>query len=278
MDPWDNGERPFKTPLFHMPWNCLQFNVDDAGIATVTINRPDKLNALNSQTVSELAEAFAQVEADDAIRALILTGAGEKAFVAGADISGFGWATKEAASEGSSSGSLIFRRLETSRKPSVAAVNGFALGGGLELALCCTVRIASENARMGLPEVKLGIIPGYGGTQRLPRIVGRGRALEMILTGDPIDAAEALRIGLVNKVVPLADLLSTAKTLLGRMLNNGPAAVAAAMRAVDRGLDGSLEEGLAIESSLFGEVTTTADCKEGVAAFLEKRKPVFTGK
>ena len=261
-----------------MLWNCLQFNVDDSGIATVTINRPDKLNALNSQTVNELAEAFAQVEGDAAIRALILTGAGEKAFVAGADISGFGWSTKEAASEGSSSGSLIFRRLETSRKPSVAAVNGFALGGGLELALCCTVRIASDNARMGLPEVKLGIIPGYGGTQRLPRIVGRGRALEMILTGDPIDAAEALRIGLVNKVVPLADLIPTAKTLLGRMLNNGPVAVAAAMRVVDQGLDGSLEAGLAIESSLFGEVSTTADCKEGVAAFLEKRKQVFTGK
>ncbi|MBM3784313.1 MAG: enoyl-CoA hydratase [Acidobacteria bacterium] len=261
-----------------MPWNCLTFQVDEAGIALLTINRPEKLNALNAQTINELEQAFLEAENDPAVKALIITGAGERAFVAGADISGIATGSSKSASDGSARGSQIFRRLEKSAKPSLAAINGFALGGGLELALCCTLRLASDNARLGLPELKLGIIPGYGGTQRLARIVGRGRALEMILTGEPVDAAEAYRIGLVNKVVPQAELLGAAKGLLGKILANGPLAVATAMRAVDSGLDGSLEEGLQLESALFGVVAVTEDCKEGTAAFLEKRKPVFTGK
>lgn len=263
--------------LSHMPWNCLQFEIDADGIATLTVNRPEKLNALNAQTISELGEAVAEIATNGSIRGVVLTGAGEKAFVAGADIGGIQFASPLAARHSSQIGQAVFRRLERLEKPVIAAINGFALGGGLELALSCTLRIASETARLGLPEVKLGIMPGYGGTQRLPRLVGRGRALEMILLGEPIDAAEAHRIGLVNRVTAPGNLLLVAKQILLRILANGPAAIGLALRAVDAGYNANLDEALELESAAFGVAAGTEDCREGVAAFLEKRKPVFTG-
>lgn len=261
-----------------MPWTQIQFEAGEYGIAQVTINRPAKLNALNTDTMSELDEVFAQVEREPDLRALIITGAGEKAFVAGADIQEFTPLTPLAMQKLSLRGQRIFRRLETMNKPSVAAINGFALGGGLELAMCCTVRVASPNAKLGQPEVKLGIIPGYGGTQRLPRLVGRGRALEMLLTGDPIDAAEAHRIGLVNHVAPQDELLGFSRDLLKKMLGNGPVALSLAMQSVDAGSDSDLDEGLRFEAAAFGVAASTEDSKEGTSAFLEKRKPSFTGK
>ena len=260
-----------------MPWTQILFEAGESGIAQLTINRPEKLNALNTDTMSELEEAFAQVEREPDLRALIVTGAGEKAFVAGADIQEFGTLSPLAMQKLALRGQRIFRMLEMMSKPSVAAINGFALGGGLELAMSCTVRVASPNARLGQPEVKLGIIPGYGGTQRLPRLVGRGRALEMLLTGDPIDAAEAQRIGLVNHVTPQNELLTFSRQLLKKMLANGPAALALAMQSVDVGLNSGLEDGLRFEASSFGVAASTQDSREGTAAFLAKRKPAFTG-
>jgi len=248
------------------------------GIAQITINRPEKLNALNARIMAELDEAFAQAEADPALRALIVTGAGEKAFVAGADIRELAEMTPLEAQEMSLRGQRIFRRLETMRKPSLAAINGYALGGGLELALSCTLRVAAENARLGLPEVRLGILPGYGGTQRLPRLVGRGRALEMLLTGEPIDAAEALRIGLVNHVVPQAELLGFSQALLRKVLENAPVAAGLILDAVGLGLSSGLEEGLRFEAAAFALAAATEDRREGARAFLEKRKPAFQGK
>jgi enoyl-CoA hydratase len=209
---------------------------------------------------------------------LILTGAGEKAFVAGADIKELAAHSPVEMRAAARLGQSTFRLLETSSKPSVAAINGFALGGGLELAMACTVRFASENARMGQPEVKLGLIPGYGGSQRLPRLVGRGRALELLLAGEPIAAAEAYRIGLVNAVVPQAELLNYSRTWLGKVLANAPVAVALAMETVDVGLDAGLEAGLKLEAASFGLCAATEDCREGTRAFLEKRKPAFAGK
>jgi enoyl-CoA hydratase len=261
-----------------MPYSHILFDVDDAGIALITINRPQKLNALSGELVGELGDAFERVGADSAIRAAILTGAGEKAFVAGADISELAATSPVEARRLALRGQGILRRLETCGKPSVAAVNGFALGGGLELAMACTVRFASENARLGQPEVKLGIIPGYGGTQRLPRLVGRGRALELLLAGDPIDAAEAYRIGLVNAVVAQAELLAFSRAWLVKVLANGPVALSLVMEAVDAGLSGGIEEGLRFEASAFGVSAATSDRIEGARAFLEKRKPAFQGK
>jgi len=261
-----------------MPYSHILFDVDDAGIALVTVNRPQKLNALSGEVIRELGEAFERVAGDSAIRAAILTGAGEKAFVAGADIHELAAMSAVEARCLSLRGQAILRRLETCGKPSVAAVNGFALGGGLELAMACTVRFASENAKLGQPEVKLGIVPGYGGTQRLPRLIGRGRALELLLAGDPIDAAEAHRIGLVNAVVPQAELLAFSRAWLGKVLANGPVALSLAMEAVDTGLNGGIEEGLRFEASAFGVSAATADRMEGTRAFLEKRKPEFQGK
>jgi enoyl-CoA hydratase len=217
------------------------------------------------------------VEADSAVRGLIVTGSGEKAFVAGADINDLAQASPTGAIELSLRGQRIFRRLETMGKPSIAAINGFALGGGLELAMACTLRIASENAKLGQPEVKLGILAGYGGTQRLPRLVGQGRALEMLLTGDMIDAAEAERIGLVNRVVPLEQLLGVCRELLGKILANGPIAVRLTMQAVDTGLNVGLEEGLRFEATAFGVAASTEDRGEGTRAFLEKRPASFKG-
>ncbi len=259
-----------------MSYQTLLFDVTD-GIAHVTINRPDKLNALNDQVMAELGQAADRIAAEASIRGVILTGAGPKAFVAGADIADL---AKQGPFDGKARalrGQAVLRRLETCGKPVVAAINGFALGGGCELALACHIRIASENAKFGQPEVKLGIAPGYGGTQRLPRLVGKGRALQLILTGEMIDAAEAYRIGLVNKVVPAADLAAESEKLLRGILATSPLAVRLALEAVERGLDMSLDEGLLLEANHFGLLAATADMKEGLTAFLEKRAAKFTG-
>jgi len=250
----------------------------EAGVATVTINRADRLNALSTAVIAELHDAFERVAAEPELRAAIVTGAGEKAFVAGADITELEKLSAVEAREFALRGQRVFRLLETCGKPSVAAVNGYALGGGLELAMACTVRFASENARLGQPEVKLGIVPGYGGTQRLPRLVGRGIALELLLSGEPVTAAEAHRIGLVNAVLPQPELLAYTRTWLAKVLVNGPVAVALTMEAVDAGLDASVEEGLHLEAAAFGLSAGTEDWREGTRAFLEKRRPVFTGK
>ena len=259
-------------------YSHLLFECGERGIARITINRPEKLNALSTALIGELGDAFRRLAEDPAIRAAILTGAGEKAFVAGADISELAELPAFEMSRHAERGQRVFRLLETCRKPTVAAINGFALGGGLELAMACTVRFASENAKLGQPEVKLGLVPGYGGTQRLPRLVGRGRALELLLAGDPISAAEALRIGLVNAVVPQAELLKHSETWLEKVLANGPLAVGLAMEAVDAGLDQGLESGLRFEAAAFGMAAATEDRREGTRAFLEKRKPGFAGK
>jgi enoyl-CoA hydratase len=245
-------------------------------IATLTVNRPDKLNALNSATIAELGTAIDELRARSDVAGVILTGAG-RAFVAGADIGELAAQTPEAARARSLRGQGIFRRYETCPKPVIAAVNGFALGGGCELALACHVRVASDVAKFGQPEVKLGLIPGYGGTQRLPRLVGRGRALQLLLTGEIIDAAEALRIGLVNRVVAAAELVSVTRAMMLQMLANGPLALAGCISVADRGLDMTLEEGLALEAEHFGILAGSTDMSEGTRAFLEKRPPQFTG-
>src|SRR5262252_1466131 len=246
-----------------MPYSHILFDVDDAGIALITVNRPQKLNALSGEVIGELGDAFERVAGDSAIRAAILTGAGEKAFVAGADINELAAMSAVEARCLALRGQAILRRLEICGKPSVAAVNGFALGGGLELAMACTVRFASDNAKFGQPEVKLGIIPGYGGTQRLPRLVGTGRALELILSARPVKADEAERIGLVNRVVPKAQLLDEAEKLALAILKNGPLAIAAAIEAVGRGLGMTMDDGQRFESGLFGMLGASQDAHEG---------------
>ena len=261
-----------------MSFQFLSFESDTDGLALVTIRRPEKLNALNRAVISELGEAFRMASEDDSVKALILTGAGEKAFVAGADIGELAKVDAIEAERLSRRGQEIFRTLETLRKPSVAAINGYALGGGLELAMCCTIRIASHNAKLGQPEVKLGIVPGYGATQRLPRLIGRGRALELLLSGEPIDAAEAYRIGLVNALSPQEELIPAAKQWARKVVANGPQAVALTMESVDAGFDGGLQAGLRFESMAFGLTAASEDRREGTAAFLEKRKAVFTGR
>ena len=255
----------------------ILYSVAD-GIATITVNRAPMLNALSAQTVRELDRVLAAAEADEQVRVLIVTGAGEKAFVSGADISELANLDPASGARTAELGQRVFRRLETMGKPSIAAINGFALGGGCELAMACTIRIASENAKIGLPEVTLGVIPGYGGTQRLPRIVGRGTAMDLILTGRAVDANEALRLGLVSQVVPLADLADAARKIALRILRNGPLAVRAAMRSVDHGLDVGLDQGCRMEASLFGLLCATDDMREGLKAFLEKRKAEFKGR
>jgi enoyl-CoA hydratase len=248
------------------------------GVAVVTVNRPDKLNALNDRTMEELDVAFIALAADPEVRGVILTGAGEKAFVAGADIGELSTQSAVEGKERSIRGQKILERIEKLGKPVIAAVNGFALGGGCELAMACHVRIASENARLGTPEVKLGIMCGYAGTQRLPRLVGKGRALEILLTGEMVDAAEALRIGLVNKVVPKERLLVEAEALLRKMLANGPVSLRFTIEAVHAGLEMPLREAEYLEATLFGLLCTTEDMKEGTKAFLEKRPAKFQGK
>src|SRR5256712_730712 len=272
----------FRTPhsratIPPMSYQTLLFELRD-GIALITINRPDKLNALNDQVVDELADAAERVASEPAIRGAILTGAGQKAFVAGADIADL---AKQGPFDGKARalrGQAMLRRFETCGKPVVAAINGYALGGGCELALACHLRLASETAKFGQPEVKLGIAPGYGGTQRLPRLVGKGNALQLILTAELIDAHEAHRIGLVNKVVPPGELLATTEQLLRSILSMGPLAVRLALEAVDQGLEMTLEEGLLLEANHFGLLAATQDMKEGLTAFLEKRAPRFAGR
>ena len=264
--------------LAMMSYGHILFEVDEHGIASIAVNRPEKLNALSAAVVRELGDAFERVASDRAIRAAIVTGAGPKAFVAGADINELAVLSPIEALAYARRGQEAFRRLETMGKPSVAAVNGFALGGGLELAMACTVRFASENARLGQPEVKLGIIPGYGGTQRLPRLVGRGRALEVLLSGEPLTAAEALRIGLVNAIVPQNELLDYSRAWLQKVIANAPLALGLVLEAVDVGLDSGLDAGLRFEASAFAAGAATEDSREGTRAFLEKRKPAFAGK
>ena len=259
-----------------MPFKFLTLEVADR-VATLTVNRPDKLNALNDATIAELGHAIDQIRVDDSVRGAILTGAG-RAFVAGADISELSNQTPVLAMARARAGQDVFRRFETCPKPVIAAVNGFALGGGCELAMACHIRIASEAAKFGQPESKLGLLPGYGGSQRLPRLVGKGRATQLLLTGEMIDAAEAYRTGLVNKVVPADRLMAEARDMMKTILANGPLAVALCIEAIDRGLEMSLEEGLILEASHFGLLAATEDMREGTRAFVEKRAPVFKGK
>jgi enoyl-CoA hydratase len=259
-----------------MSYQLLVIAVADR-IATLTVNRPDKLNALNDAVVEELGRAIDELRARDDVGGIVLTGAG-RAFVAGADIAELSAKGPLEARALAAKGQAVFRRFETSPKPTIAAVNGFALGGGCELAMACHVRVAAEGAKFGQPEVKLGICAGYGGTQRLGRLVGKGRALELLLTADMIDAQEAYRIGLVNKVVPNGDAVRAAEEMLRRMLANGPLALASTIEAVDRGLDIGLEAGLALEASHFGVLAGTADMAEGTRAFVEKRAPRFAGR
>jgi len=248
------------------------------GVAVLTVNRPDKLNALNDRTMDELDAAFASFASDPAVRGVVLTGAGDKAFVAGADIGELAAQSPVEGKERSIRGQRVLDRIEGLGKPVVAAVNGFALGGGCELALACHVRLAAEGARLGTPEVKLGIMCGYAGTQRLPRLVGKGRALEILLTGEMVDAAEAYRIGLVNRVVPRERLLPEAEALLRKMLANGPVSLRFTLEAVGAGLQMPFAEAQYLEATLFGLVCTTEDMKEGTRAFLEKRPAKFQGK
>jgi enoyl-CoA hydratase len=247
-------------------------------IAIVTINRPDKLNALNSATLDELNAVFMQLEKDDHVNVILLTGSGEKAFVAGADISVLNKCNEDTGEEFAKKGQEIFEKIENCKKPVIAAVNGFALGGGCELALSCHIRIASENAKFGQPEVNLGIIPGYGGTQRLARLINTGRAAEYILTGDMITAEEALRIGLINKITNQAQLLEEAVNLADKISSKGQIAVRAALRSVVSINNITQKEGLELEAQLFGSCCGTKDFEEGTSAFLEKRKPVFINK
>ncbi|MFP4081694.1 MAG: enoyl-CoA hydratase/isomerase family protein [Candidatus Aminicenantes bacterium] len=244
----------------------------------IIINRPDKLNALNAETVKELTEAFLSFQHDQQVKAVILTGSGEKAFAAGADIKELSGLDSSSGKDYVLAGQKLTRLMENFKKPVMAAVNGFALGGGTEMALACHVRIASDNAKMGQPEVKLGLIPGFGGTQRLARLVGKGKAMEIILSGRMIDAEEALESGLVNRVVPSSELLSTCEDMAREMTANAPLALQYAIQAINEGLDISLEEGLRLEADLFGKSCATQDSKEGTQAFLEKRKANFQGK
>ncbi len=256
--------------------NILLASVD--GVATITVNRPKVLNALNHQTLAELAAAFDAVRDDVSVRALVITGAGEKAFVAGADINELARMQAMEAKAKAFFGQQVFGRLERLGKPSVAMINGFALGGGLELALACTLRTAATTAKVGLPEVSLGIIPGYGGTQRLARIAGPGVAREWVLTGDLFTAEEAYRVGVVNRVFEPAALAAGTAELVAKLLTRSPLAIGLALETIARGLNMSQQEGEVIESDMFGLASTTADMREGMSAFLEKRKPVFPGK
>ncbi len=247
------------------------------GVARLTVNRPEKLNALDRQTMRDIDAAVGASGQDPSIGVLVVTGMGDKAFVAGADIAELSSQTPVEGAAYARLGQAVLGRLERLGKPSIAAINGYALGGGLELAMACTLRVASESARLGQPEVALGIIPGYGGTQRLARLVGPGRALELVLTGEPIDAREAHRIGLVNRVVPQTELAGAVETLARTLLSRGPAALRFALQAVHEGLQMTLEEGLSMEAALFGLCCATEDMREGTRAFVEKRKPAFKG-
>ena len=251
---------------------------EKGAIAYVTLNRPKVLNALNQKTWEDLRAAFEDVRSDDAIRGVILTGAGDKAFIAGADISELAQVTAVEAEKSSSYGQEVLSIVENLGKPVIAAVNGFALGGGCETAMACTIRVAVETAKFGQPEVRLGVIPGGGGTQRLPRLVGKGRALQIILSGEMVTAQEAYRMGLVNEVVPLTELIPRSEAILDQIFKNAPIAVKYSIEAVNKGLDTSVAEGLSLEASLFGICAGTEDKKEGTEAFLQKRPAKFQGK
>jgi enoyl-CoA hydratase len=248
------------------------------GVFVITIDRPKVLNALNAQTVAEIGQAFDAAREDASVRCVIVTGGGEKAFVAGADINELAQMTPITGKAVAEKGQRVFRAIEKFPKPVIAAINGFALGGGCELALACHIRIASEKAQLGLPEVTLGIIPGYGGTQRMARLLGKGKALELILTGDRIGAAEAERIGLVNKVVPADQLMTAAEEMARTIAKRGPLAVSAAIEAVMSGSEMPFDEGQVLEATLFGLLASTEDMKEGMGAFLEKRAANFQNK
>jgi enoyl-CoA hydratase len=260
-----------------MKYDSLQI-LQSNRIATVIVNRPEKLNALNAKCKDELKDLFTSLRTNHDVDVVILTGAGEKAFAAGTDISELASLDARSGKEFAEGGQAIFDLIQHLGKPVIAAVNGYALGGGCELALACHIRIASENAKFGQPEVNLGIIPGYGGTQRLARLVGAGRATEIILTGNQIDANEAYRIGLVNKVVSQADLLPAAEALAKSILGKGQLAVRMSLKAINAAMELPLSEGLNVEAALFGEASGTQDAKEGIAAFMQKRKPAFKGK
>ena len=247
-------------------------------IAYVTVNRPKVLNALNMATMDELRAAFHETKNDVEVRVVILTGAGEKAFIAGADIGELAQNTGVVAKEYTHRGQSVLNLIENLGKPVIACINGFALGGGCEIAMACTMRLASETAKLGQPEVKLGIIPGYGGTQRLPRLVGKGVAMQLLLTGEIITAPEAYRIGLVNEVTAPPDLIPRAEAIAQKIIANAPLAVQYTMEAVNKGMEMALAEGLYIEAALFGVASTTEDKKEGTAAFLEKRPAQFKGR
>ena len=247
-------------------------------VAIVTVNRPKVLNALNMATMEELRKVFHQLKQDREVRVVLLTGAGEKAFIAGADINELAQQDPVQAKEYTHRGQSVLNLIENLGKPVIACINGFALGGGCEIAMACTMRLASENAKFGQPEVKLGIIPGYGGTQRLPRLVGKGRAQQLVLTGEMITAQEANRIGLVNEVMPAGELLARAEAIAGKIVANAPLACQYAMEAVNRGMEMTLDEGLFLEATLFAVSCATEDKKEGTTAFLEKRAANFKGK
>jgi enoyl-CoA hydratase len=250
----------------------------DGAVAIVTINRPKVLNALNTATMEELTKAFAELGADDSVRAIVLTGGGEKSFVAGADINELAVQTPVGGRDHAQRGQRVLDAIESLGKPVIAAINGFAFGGGCELAMACTLRVAADTAKLGQPEINLGLIPGYAGTQRLTRLVGRGVAMEILLTGDAISAAEAHRIGLVNRVVPAGDLMTEAKKLAQQLASKAPVAARFIIDAVNRGADLPLAHAQVYETTLFGLVSTTEDMREGTRAFLEKRKPAFKGK
>src|SRR5215475_14649910 len=247
-------------------------------IAYVTLNRPKVLNALNTKTWEDLRAAFEEARDDVEVRGVILTGAGDKAFIAGADINELARLTAVEGEESSSFGQGVLNLIENLGKPVIAAINGFALGGGCETAMACTIRIAAEHVKFGQPEVKLGVLPGGGGTQRLARLIGKGRALQLILTGEMINAAEAFRIGLVNEVVPAANLIARAEAILTQIFANAPIGVRYSLEAVNRGVETSLDEGLRLEASYFGLCAATDDKKEGTSAFLEKRAARFQGR
>ena len=247
------------------------------GLAVVTINRPGVLNALNEETISELIDVFCKIKQDDTVGAVVITGAGEKAFVAGADIKELSQKNSLTGKDFVLKGQMCLNIIENLGKPVIAAINGFALGGGCEIAMACTMRIAAQNAKLGQPEINLGLIPGFGGTQRLPRLVGKGNAAELALTGDMISAEEAHRIGLVNKVVPRGEALGEAEKVARKILAKSPVTVRLILEAVNRGVEVGLPEALNLEANLFGIACATEDMKEGTKAFLEKRKPDFKG-
>lgn len=250
----------------------------DGAVAIVTINRPSVLNALNTATVDELRRAMLDFRQDESVRAIVVTGGGEKSFVAGADINELAVQTPTGGREHALTGQHVFDVIENLGKPVIAAINGFALGGGCELAMACTLRIAADTARLGQPEIALGLIPGYAGTQRLARLVGKGRAMEMILTGAPIAADEALRIGLVSRVVPASELMAEARKVAAQLARSAPIAMRYIINAINKGIEMPFAEACQYEATLFGLVASTDDMREGTAAFLEKRKPDFKGR